>query len=189
MVCSVCEVNLVGPLVRDILLLPPKKLIAFAAVGAAAGIAFNLALSCGVRYAHKVATKGEDIVLREMESHPRLFVSAFFRGAVEETRPTIFGETGVEEHLGGGKPQKERVVYGAGGYAVKVSADGFVDLSAADAAMREAQNRISALEAALRGAGVEIPFSPRGGRGGGYRGRGGRGGYHRGGEGDRQAPN
>ena len=108
----------------------------------------------------------------------------FGRGVVEETRPTIFGETGVEEHLGGGKPQRERVVYGAGGYSVKVSADGFVDLSAADAAMREAQNRISALEAALRSAGLEIPSSSRG-RGGGYRGRGARGGYQRGGEGDR----
>ena len=90
MVCSVCEVNLVGPLVRDILLLPPKKLVAFAAVGAAAGIAFNLALSCGVRYVHKVATKGEDIVLREMESHPRLFVSAFFRAGVLYGAATAF---------------------------------------------------------------------------------------------------
>ena len=109
----------------------------------------------------------------------------FGRGAVvEDARPAVYGEAGVEEHLGGGRPQKERVVYGAGGYSVKVSADGFVDLSAADAAMREAQNRISALEAALRSAGLEIPFSSRG-RGGGYRGRGARGGYQRGGEGDR----
>jgi len=70
-------------------------------------------------------------------------------------------------------PPEGRTIFGAGGYSVRVDADGFVDLSAADAAMREAQARITALEKALVAAGIDLPVVPPSrGRG---RGRGGRG--------------
>jgi hypothetical protein len=101
-------------------------------------------------------------------------------GRGDLSRPSVYGKRGEEDAHNAAIPAEGRVVYGAGGYSVRVNPDGFVDLSAADAAMRDAQNRIGALEAALAQAGLEIPAAPqgrgRGGRGnGGYRGRGGRG--------------
>ena len=125
--------------------------------------------------------------LRDAGATQRLFG----RGAVEEElrRPEALADDGFGKLFGTTTPSHtDRVVYGAGGYMVKVSADGFVDLSDADAAMVEHQNRTTALEMALRNAGIEIPVfhstrqsqtnRNRGGRGAaGSRGgsRGGRG--------------
>ena len=120
--------------------------------------------------------------LRDAGATQRLFG----RGAGDEEpqrRPPALADDGFGQLFGTAPSHADRVVYGAGGYMVKVSADGFVDLSDADAAMVEHQNRTTALEIACRNAGIEIPVfhstrqnRGRGGRGGG-RGstRGGRG--------------
>jgi len=92
-------------------------------------------------------------------------------------RPTTFLEKdGFDELFGSAAGAREERTISGAGYKVRVGPDGFVDLSGADAAMTEAQGRISALEAALRNAGVDIPEPTGGWRGGrGGRGRGGRG--------------
>jgi hypothetical protein len=106
----------------------------------------------------------------------RLFGKGPGQEEEKRKRPNTFLEDDGFGHLFRDTPaHEERVISGAG-YKVRVGSDGFVDLSGADAAMTDAQNRISALELALQNAGVEVPPLASGWRGGrGGRGRGGRG--------------
>ena len=119
--------------------------------------------------------------LRDAGATQRLFGRG--NGEEEVRRPEVLADDGFGQLFNTTPAHTERIVYGSGGYMVKVSADGYVDLSDADAAMVEHQNRTTALEIACRNAGIEIPAfhstrqsqqnRPRGGRGGrGGRGRG-----------------
>ena len=83
----------------------------------------------------------------------------FGRGPGTSTKQSVYAKQGSTDP---GIPPEGRTVFGAGGYSVRVDAEGYVDLSAADAAMREAQNRITALEKALIAAGIELPLAPQG---------------------------
>ena len=115
------------------------------------------------------------VLLAEVGANPA--GQLFGRGPGTSTKQSVYakqGSTDPEPQVNG-IPPEGRTVFGAGGYSVRVDAEGYVDLSAADAAMREAQNRITALEKALIAAGIELPLAPQGrgrGRGGGRGGRG-----------------